>query len=455
MTLEVISFVHEGLGNSSYLVEVGGGRAIAIDPDRTVGRYLEAARSRGLDISHVLETHVHADFVSGARDIAAATGARLFMPQASDSRVDHVALSPGTKSQLDGVQVQAIGSPGHTPEHLSYALVHGEQPPLLFSGGALIVGGAARTDLISPEMTETLTRSQHRTATSAFNHLSDETLLYPTHGGGSFCSAGRGDQRTSTLGQERSNNPVLQETDEDSFVSWFPATFPAVPDYYWRMRAFNQGAPRLRREIQMPRPLAAKEFASASRGGLIVDVRHPAEFTRAHTRGALSIFAGQSYAIWLGWLAKPGVPLYFVTGEDAPLGRVIDESLLVGYEHFGGYLDGGFETWAREDLPTAGAEFIESAEARDALADGAVALDVREDSEFKQGHIDGAINVPLGSLQSNLQHIPRDRPIITYCAHGPRATSALSILERAGDFGPLLNLRGGYEVWAKSQHVTV
>jgi hydroxyacylglutathione hydrolase len=203
----------------------------------------------------------------------------------------------------------------------------------------------------------------------------------------------------------------------------------------------------------MPGALSPEQFAARSRDGLVLDVRHPSEFTQAHLPGSLSIFAGQNFAIWLGWLVNPNMSLFIVPGE-RPLSEVLDESLLVGYERFGGYLEGGLAAWTQVGLALDAAEFVTPDEARDALDDGAVALDVREPNEFAEGHIEGALHIPLGKLGEQLDHVPRGRPIITYCAHGPRATSALSILERAG-IGPLLNLRGGYEVWAKSQPVAV
>ncbi|HWO93433.1 MAG TPA: MBL fold metallo-hydrolase, partial [Dehalococcoidia bacterium] len=245
--MNVISFERTGLGNSSYLVDIGGGRAVAVDPDRTAQRYITAAEERGLRIVAALETHVHADFVSGARELAAA-GADILAPAESELRFPYRGLHASERFILDGVQVEAIASPGHTPEHLSYVLRADGRAPALFSGGSLIVGGAARTDLITPEMTEPLTRAQFRTLHKAFGHLPDETELYPTHGGGSFCSVGGTSSSTSTLGEERRSNPLLAMDDEEEFVRSWPATFPAAPAYFFRMRAFNQAGPRLRRE---------------------------------------------------------------------------------------------------------------------------------------------------------------------------------------------------------------
>ena len=184
--MEVIQFVREGLGNNSYLVEIGEGGAALIDPDRSVGRYLETAKSRGWNITAIFETHIHADFVSGVLEAAYHTGADLLLPEASGADFPHQTLRLSHPLKFSGTTVQAVASPGHTPEHMSYVLDTLGEAPALFSGGSLIVGGAARTDLISEGMTESLTRAQYRTIRSAFSGLPDETLLYPTHGAGSF-----------------------------------------------------------------------------------------------------------------------------------------------------------------------------------------------------------------------------------------------------------------------------
>ena len=184
--MEVIPFVREGLGNSSYLVKVGEKEAALIDPDRSVDRYFEAAGSYGWEITSIFETHIHADFVSGALEAAHTAGAAVYVPEAAQARFPHKPLMPGQRVRLGAVEVNPVASPGHTPEHLSYHFQMGTETPALFSGGSLTVGGAARTDLISPQMTEDLTRAQYRTLKTAFLSFADETLLFPTHGAGSF-----------------------------------------------------------------------------------------------------------------------------------------------------------------------------------------------------------------------------------------------------------------------------
>lgn len=454
MIMQVVPFVREGLGNSSYLVQVGESEAVLIDPDRSVDRYLRSARERGWKIGAVLETHLHADFVSGALEVGYLTNAHLYASGAAELQFPHKPLKAGQRILIGDVRVEVISSPGHTPEHLSYSLRGDRQPPVLFSGGALIVGGAARTDLISPEMTETLTRATYRTLREAFSELPDETLLYPTHGRGSFCSTGAGGRRASTLGAERAENPLMSIRDEEEFVSWFPSTFPSgIPDYFFRMRSINQAGPRLRSRFAAPPPLSPDQFDAAREAALVIDVRPYEDYAIAHVPGAISNTFRDVYATFLGWVVPPDKPLLFVLG-DVLLDRVVDESLLVGYERFAGWLDGDMNSWMARGLPVSQVRLATANEARVSILNGAVALDVREDGEFASGHIEGAVHVPLGRLEARLEEIPRDKLIIAYCGHGERSSTALSILERAGA-GDLVNLSGGMGAWRDSGYEAV
>jgi rhodanese-related sulfurtransferase len=324
----------------------------------------------------------------------------------------------------------------------------GRNPPVLFSGGSLLVGGAARTDLISPSLTGELTRRQFHTIHRAFEKLPGETALYPTHGGGSFCSIGSSDRRVSTLGEERSANPALAVIDEDEFATWFPSTFPAAPDYFFRLRPVNQAGPRLVREVLAPPALGPAEFDRARKEALVVDVRPIAEYSQAHIPGALSIEFRDVYATWLGWLVPLETPLLFVAGG-VPLDLVLGESLLVGSESFAGWLEGGVEAWEKAGMTVSMTAFTDAPAVRKALADGAVAVDVRETGEFSGGHVQGAINIPLGRLARESGRLPRDRPIVTYCGHGERAATGASVLERTG-FRGIINMRGGLGAWSEA-----
>jgi glyoxylase-like metal-dependent hydrolase (beta-lactamase superfamily II)/rhodanese-related sulfurtransferase len=446
--MEIVQFVHEGLGNSSYLVQTGESLCVVVDPDRSVRRYLEAASGRGLSIAGVLETHIHADFITGAREIAAATGAQVYNPMGDEVRYDHRAIGAGEAIDLGGAVAEVLASPGHTPEHVAFVVRRPGLEPVLFSGGSVIVGGAARTDLLSPELTEPLTRLQYRTLRTAFEHLSDETPVYPTHGGGSFCSAGAGSARVSTLGDERRMNVAMGKMSEEEFVEWFPSSFPGVPKYYAHMRDMNMAGPRLRGEVMTPRPLSPGEFKAAAQEGLIVDLRSPADYFAAHVRGSLSNPFRDVFPVWLGWLVPLGTPLLFIL-DGTGIAPVIDECLLVGHETIAGYLDGGIMAWDKAGFELVQSATLSAEEARRAILDGATVLDVREPDEFAAGHIEGALAVPLGSLEENAGRVPRDRPVLAYCGAGQRSASAVSILERAG-ISPVMNLRGGFTEWEES-----
>jgi hydroxyacylglutathione hydrolase len=446
--MNITPFVHEGLGNSSYLVELGGGEAALIDPDRSAARYLAAAGAKGLRITSIFETHLHADFVSGALEAAHAAGAPVFGARAARYAFAHRALEPGERVRAGGAEVEAIASPGHTPEHLGYVVRAGRRPPALFSGGALIVGGAARTDLIAPELTDELTRAQHRTLRSAFARLPDDTELFPTHGGGSFCSTGAGQERTSTLGRERATNPALDIDDEDEFARWFPTTFPGRPDYFLRMRPLNQRGPRLRADIAPPPALAPDAFERAAGGAWVIDARDAERHAVAHIPGSLSIAFRDVFPVWLGWVVPGDARLLFVV-EEGTRDDVIDQSLLVGYEAFDGWLEGGVEAWERSGRPLGRTVLASPAEAHDAAREGALVLDVREPDEYGAGHVPGALHVPLGDLPGRADALPKDRPAVVYCGIGERSATAASLLERAGA-GEIISVKGGFRAWKKS-----
>lgn len=444
---EVVPLRHEGLGNTSYLVKIAEGLALAIDPDRRVRRLLEAADARGWEIVAVLDTHVHADYVTGSLELRAQRGVALYLPEDAGASFPHHGVVPGERLELGDIEIEVLASRGHTPEHLSYVVRSDQtEPPALFSGGALIAGGAARTDLIAPDLTERLTRAQFHTLHEAFADLPDATLLMPTHGSGSFCSAGSGGRTATTLGAERATNPLIAMDDEESFVRTWPATFPGVPAYFGRMRAINVAGPRPLADIPIGQPLDPDAFDHEhAEGALVIDVRDPEVYATAHIAGSLSIHFRDSFATWLGWLAPPDARLLFVTdGEPADL--LVEESLLVGYERFVGSLDGGIDAWVTAGLPVTSLSLLGPDDAKRVLANGALPLDVREPDEVEHGTIAGAVCIPLGALDDAIEDLPPGRPVLTYCGAGERSATAASILERHG-VGPVLNLEGGYGAW--------
>ena len=446
-------FHDEGLGNGSYLLEVAAGKAVLIDPDRRVARYLRRAEELGLEIVGIADTHLHADFVSGSLDAARATGAEILVPADAGVGFDHRPVGAGERVPLADVELEVRATPGHAPEHVSYvARVDGRDDDVaLFSGGALIAGGAARTDLVSPSMTDELTRAQFRSAREAFEDLPDATTLYPTHGGGSFCSTGSGGPHLSTLAAERRSNPLLRfDGDVDAFVGWWPTTFPAIPTYFGRMREVNRAGPRAVSEIAPPLPLEPAAFDRARQGDgvIVVDARGTDAYAAGHVDGSIAIPFRESFPTWLGWIVPGDAQLLFVADE-TDLTAIVDACLLVGYESFAGWLHGGIDAWTDEDMPVRSLPTIGPNDAVPWLEMGAQPLDVREPDEFELGHVAGAANLPLGDLDGRIDDLPAGRPLLVYCASGQRSTSAASVLERRG-IGPVVNLRGGYGAWRQS-----
>ena len=443
--VEIARFRHEGLGNSSYLLEVSPGKAVAIDADRSAARYVRDARVRGWEVVASLDTHLHADFVAGNVELHDLVGARPYLPTDAGVGFPHTGITPGERLELGDTEIEVRATPGHTPEHVSF-VVRGDGPPLLCSGGALIAGGAARTDLVGPGHTEQLTRAEFRTIHEAFADLPDETVLLPTHGAGSFCSSGS-KQEVTTLGHERATNPLIAETDEERFVREWPRTFPGTPAYFARMREVNTVGARPTRKIARPGALEAFAFRDAvEAGGVAIDVRKTDRYAAAHVPGSIAIELRDAYCTWLGWVVPADASLLFVMDDDVPLERVLEESMLVGYEAFGGWLDGGVRAWTEAGLAVRSTVVLEGDDLSAELEAGALPLDVREPDEFALGAVAGATLEPLGGLDARAEALPGDRRIIPYCASGLRSATAASILERHG-FENVASIRGGYGTW--------
>ena len=435
----VSAVVDEGLGNSSYLVDLGDGRALVIDPSRHPGPYLERAEKRGLTVAFTAETHLHADFVSGSRELAA-LGARVLAPAAAALEFPAAGLADGDTLDLGGLTLEAQATPGHTPEHLSYLLRDGRRPLALFSGGSLLVGGVARTDLISGAQTEDLARRLWHSLQSRILSLPDDLPVYPTHGAGSFCSAPAGADRVTSIGAERRSNPWLAVGGEDEFVDRLLAGSGSYPPYFLRLRDVNRRGPH----VFGPGPPALPELTPQEvthvreLGGWVVDVRPVGEFALAHLDGSVSISLRDAFATWLGWLVPPDVPLVFVVDREQDRDRLVREARKVGYEQLAGEVAGGIGDWISSGGPVSSFELAPAGE-----ADGVI-VDVRQRSEFDAGHVPGAVNVELGSVAT--APLP-DCHLSVMCAHGERAMSAASVLARRGRLD-LRVLAGGAADWA-------
>jgi hydroxyacylglutathione hydrolase len=450
-------FVSEELSNSAYLVGSPTTQAaVLIDPLRDVDRYLAAAERLGLTIHYVLETHLHADFISGAREIAARTGATIGASAAADLGFDYRPLVEGDRLSLGDLALGVLATPGHTPEHIAFTLAATgtAEPTALFSGGALMVGGAARTDLIHPELTDSLTRQLHHTLQHKLMALPDAVGVYPTHGAGSFCAAPATGGRTSTIGHERLTNPLAQVRDEDRFVELALRGLPSYPVYYRELRAINRRGPRLLGDL--PRAPALEPEAVAAwmaQGGALLDVRPARVFAEAHIPDSYGIALDAPLATWAGWLIPFGTSLVLLAGDAHELDEAVRQLACIGYDDVRGYLAGGLPAWERAGLPVSTIRTIAPAALHERLASapgaGPLVLDVRHDAEWRAGHIPGALHIENGRLPYLPdEELPfaRDREIVVLCQHRDRSTAGLAVLARRG-YQNLYLLEGGFAAW--------
>jgi glyoxylase-like metal-dependent hydrolase (beta-lactamase superfamily II)/rhodanese-related sulfurtransferase len=435
----LIPLVDEGLGNSAYLADLGDGRALAVDASRDLRALRRAASRRGLKVAFAADTHLHADFLTGAVQLAADDGATVLAAAAGRRTFEFTALGDGDEVDLGGLRLRALATPGHTDEHLSYLLLDGPEVLGAFTGGSLIVGSAARTDLLGAGRAEELARAQYRSLLR-LAALPDATPVWPTHGAGSFCSAPPGAARVTTIGAEKAANELLAAPGEEAFARRLLASLGSYPSYFARLAEVNRRGPALITGDPGLAPLSAAAVGVLmDNGGWLIDARPIGEFAAGHIPGAVSIPLRDQFSTWLGWLVPDLVPLAFVLAAGQDPAEVAWQALKIGYENLAGQLDGGMSAW----LAGGGdAEQIELITAGG--LGGRAVLDVRQDAEYVSGHVPGTTHIELGELSGRAQDAPGEAVVI--CGHGERAMTAASLLERAGRRG-LSVLAGGPQDW--------
>jgi hydroxyacylglutathione hydrolase len=437
----VHALADEALGNTSYLVEVGDGLAASVDPRRDIDGHLELADRLGLRIVAGLETHLHADFVSGSRELAERTGADVYAARDAFLEYGYRGLADGDELRLGDVLVQAWSTPGHTPEHLSYLLLVDDSPAAVFSGGSLIRGGAARTDLIDATETDTWSREQFRSV-QRLNRLPGSTALWPTHGAGSFCAAAPGEAPAGTIGDERAANTLLHIDDEDAFVRALRAGFGSFPPYFLHLREVNRHPAPLD-DLEPPEPLdpeAAHSLVAA--GAWLVDARPIHAWARRHPRGAVSIELRPAFASWLGWVVPFGAPIVLLV-DGADRAEAVRLARRIGYDRILGWINGGIDAWTAADLPTRCTEETDAPGARRRIANGASLVDVRQNAELDGARIPDAVHMELGDIVAG--RTPDVNEAVLFCGHGERSATAASLLERRGI--KTVNLVGGISAW--------
>ncbi|MGH8969213.1 MAG: MBL fold metallo-hydrolase [Actinomycetes bacterium] len=437
----IVPMVDAGLGNSAYLVDLGDGRALVVDASRDLRPVHAAAHEHGLRVAYAADTHLHADFLSGARQLGAADNATVLGSAAGRREFAHTGLGDEDEVDLGGLRLRALTTPGHTDEHVAFLLLDGETSLGVFTGGSLLVGAAARTDLVDPDRTEELARAQYHSLHRLLT-LPEDAAVWPTHGAGSFCSAPPSAERTSSIGREKATNPLLAAADEDEFVTALLGSLGTFPPYFLRLAEANRRGPALLDRAPALRPLPPDEAgALLGRDAELVDVRPVTHYAAGHVPGSLSIPLRDAFATWLGWIAPNDRPLLVLRNADQDPGEVFWQAAKVGYDNVIGEVAGGMDAWTAAGLSTTATPVVAADQ-----VDGQTVLDVRQRPEFADGHLPGARHIELGDLPARVGQLPNG-PTVVMCGHGERAMTAASILERAGRRDVTV-LVGGADDWA-------
>lgn len=446
----------EGLAHLSYVLgDADAGLCAVIDPRRDVGIYLDVARQNNVRITHIFETHIHADFVCGSRELAEQTGARIYAGSSPDYRFDHQSLRDGDALGLGALKIGVLHTPGHTPEHVCLLVSGGkgsELPWALFTGDILFAGAVGRPDLIGGGTEQKLARQLYHTLHAKVLPVGDEVEIYPAHGEGSPCGGNIGDRNTSTIGYERQNSPKLQVGNEDEFITKVLADLPPAPFYYSRIKQVNaQGAPVLKC-LPAVQPLAPKDFQEEMKKAdvVVVDAREIEAFGGAHIHGALNIALRKEFPIWAGWMLKPEQRILLVLGSGEDLEKAMRHLLRVGFDNLSGYLSQGMRGWMEAGLPFQTLPQMSVQQLKEIIVDKKrdhlQLLDVRRDDEWERGFIPGAKHVFAPYLPRQLGVLDCTKPVATYCGSGYRASIAASFLQQTG-FRDVYNVPGSMKAW--------
>ena len=430
MTLGIEVVETSSLGDRTYLVHDGEVAAV-IDPQRDIDRVLAVAGRLGVRITHVAETHLHNDYVSGGLALARLTGASYLVAAAEQVSFARTPIADGDLVRLsDSVSLTAVATPGHTFNHLSYVVSEGDRPAGVCTGGSLLFGTTGRTDLLGPEHTHTLAHEQHASARRLAELLPDGAAVWPTHGFGSFCSATPTDADESTIGREKRANPVLRLQPAD-FVSLLLAGLGAYPAYYAHMGARNAAGADL---IDLTPPARADAASLRERieaGEWVVDLRSRKAFAYRHLIGTLSFGIDGSLATWLGWALPPGVPLTLLGDSAQQIAAAQRELARIGIDRPAAAATGTPENWVTTPAYLAESRMATFADLAAERADADVVIDVRAEAEWQAGHLEGARHIPLPEIESRVPGLP-EGVIWVHCAAGYRAAAAASLLARAG-----------------------
>ena len=436
------------LAHASYLIGSEGVAAV-VDPQRDVGLYLETAERLGLRIAHIIETHLHADFVSGHHELAERTGATIYLGAGSGAVFAHRGVRDGDAIAFGRCRLEFLETPGHTLESVCVVvkdLERGDRPCAVLTGDTLFIGDVGRPDLCETKTPAELARLLYDSLRRKLLALPDDVLVYPAHGAGSMCGRNISADRSSTIGHERLSNYALQAMPADRFVEIMTQDLPPRPEYFRSdVEANRRGAPAL----DSFSPLAALSPAEVERrrqeGAVLLDTRAAAYFCSGHVPGSLQIGLGGQFAAWAGTLIGLNRDIVLVAEDRAAAGEARMRLARVGIDRTVGVLEDGIAGWARAGLPLTLLDQITVQDLRTHRSDFEV-IDVRRQAEWDAGHISGAILRPLDALRSGMESLDRERPTAVHCKSGYRSTIACSMLEAAG-FEKAVNVIGGYDAW--------
>jgi hydroxyacylglutathione hydrolase len=458
MSLVFKTIQTEGIAELSYLVgDDDEGVAAIFDARADVDVYIDMAREAGVAITHIFETHIHADLVSGSRELCdRVESAKIYNSSEGGAEYgfDREKVNDGDRFEFGEVLVTARHTPGHTPEHLSYLLAdvdHPDEPWGILTGDSLFVSSAGRPDLLGEKHTKQLAEQQFHTLRDFYLKMPDHVMIYPNHGAGSPCGADIGARMSSTIGYERKFNKFLQFADAKTFTDFAIKTAPPVPHYYPVMKRVNAQGPEILGNLPRVPALPPKAFKNAieKKAGVLVDTRMMLSFGGGHIPGALNIGGSPILSIWAGWMLDPDQPILLVLESDDDLERIVRLFVRTGYTKFAGYLTGGMKAWDAAGFPLERIGQMSVHELNERKPSLQV-LDVRSPGEWKKGHIPGALHIFVPDLQNRMNDLDRKKPTAVYCGSGYRASIAASILKPLG-FNELWNVPGSWEAWKKAK----
>lgn len=443
----VQQFFVKGLAHSSYLL--GGSKTSAIvDPRRDVDIYLQAAKDMGMEITHILETHLHADFISGHLDLAEKTGVAIYAPKSARCAFKHIPIEEGDTFEIEDMQIRVLETPGHTPEHVSYVVVdkaRGKEPVSVFCGDTLFVGDVGRPDLF-PGRAKQLASKLYDSLHNKLLKLPDFCEVYPAHGAGSLCGRAMGAKRTSTIGYERKYNAVLQIKKKDEFIKSLTTNMPGAPDHFSRCSQINGKGPALTRNLPTLTRLDThtfKKMADAKKT-VVIDIRSYEAFGGQHVPGAYHIDFSGNFATFAGWILPPEKDILIVGDSFEQAQEASIWLKRVGLDRAVGYLEGGMFTWAVKGLPMAHVRQLSTEELHAMTTKGKemILVDVRAPREFEANHIDGVINIPVADLRTRHHELHKNKPTALICSTGHRSSLGASLLKQHG-FRNIYNVAGG------------